>query len=619
MKEFISNKLRKIENEKARKSFLIYSFSALGMLTSGGLGFIGLLEHKINLYLFLLFSLFSLAIANMIYFFLRKNVTISSYIIVISFFIMSILIFTIIGVDNSGVLWYYVFSGLAILLTGSKNGIFYILLLSVFTVFFHINPFNFLIINYSNAFIVRFFITYTLVNSFILIFEYTRIQAHSSYMNTLKIVNEKNDELTKTQIEIKQQNEELKVISEILNNEKNNVEIKNQQLLVAYDELFRNEQKLNMIFETATEGIGTINKNAVFTFANSSFAALLGYSATDFYEMNYFEILAEPNKANTENFKKLLTGEIGILNTENLYLRKDGTTFWAKLSAKALKNKKGEIEEITGIITDIDTIKKSELKIKGINEKITSSINYACNIQNALLPSIEFINQLFPHNFIFNQPRDIVSGDFYFAKIIKNSIFLAVADCTGHGVPGAMMSMLGISQLNEILSNSEIKNSAQVLNELRIRIKNALQQTGAKNEQQDGMDISFIEYNFENNMISFAGGNSPMLLFRNNNLIEIKGDKMPIGIYRNEIPFTNHDIKVYSNDKLYFFTDGFHSQFGGPKNEKYRTTRFKELLSVIQNMPLPEQKLIIEKEFNEWKGTGAQTDDVLVIGIMINE
>jgi len=383
----------------------------------------------------------------------------------------------------------------------------------------------------------------------------------------------------------------------------------------AYQTINANEQKLSVIFETANEGIGLVDTKGNFTFANNSLSKILGYTPEELIKINYFKLIPETNN---DNFKKLVSGEIEFISIENQYIRKDGTKVWGKLSAKCIKNEKNEIESVVGIITDIENIKQNELRIKNASRKVTSSINYASKIQQALLPANERINELFPQNFILYKPRDIVSGDFYFTKKIKNYLVLAVADCTGHGVPGAMMSMLGISFLNEIVRQKNVKNSAQILEQLRENIKSSLKQTGGKNEQQDGMDITVIVYDTESNTIDFAGANSPILILRNKKLIEIKGDRMPVGIYHKERPFTNHEIKIKPNDTLYFFSDGYHSQLGGKRYEKFKTKKFKELLSNICELPMDEQKIILENNFNQWKGRYEQTDDVLVVGIKIN-
>jgi serine phosphatase RsbU (regulator of sigma subunit) len=286
------------------------------------------------------------------------------------------------------------------------------------------------------------------------------------------------------------------------------------------------------------------------------------------------------------------------------------------------------------IITQRDEIEiqKQEIEIK--HKQITASINYAKRIQEAVLPKKAFIELVLHEHFIFFKPRDIVSGDFYFIKQIKNYTLIAAADCTGHGVPGAFMNMLGVALLNELVRNSEIQTPAQLLNELRNQIKSSLQQIGQKTEQQDGMDIAFCSINNETLEMYFAGANNPCWIFRKElkveneldekkllthdfKLITLEADQQPVGIYLKENPFTENKFQLQKDDIIYLFSDGYTSQFGGEKNEKFKTKRFKELLSEICNLPLTEQKQILENKFIEWKGNQEQTDDVLVVSVKI--
>ncbi len=254
-------------------------------------------------------------------------------------------------------------------------------------------------------------------------------------------------------------------------------------------------------------------------------------------------------------------------------------------------------------------------------ENIGSSISYASKIQKAILPQIEIFNNFFADNFIFFKPRDVVSGDFYFIKKINNHFVIAAADCTGHGIPGAFMSVLGISLLNEIVAKREITSTSQVLNELRTQIKISLQQSGEKGEQQDGMDIAFCAINIETQQLHFAGAYNPCWIFRNENkqntLIELPADRMPVGVFIKEKDFSEQIFQLQKGDNLYLFSDGYSSQFGGNNDSKYNKKRMKEFLQSISSKPMNEQKELLELDFNNWKGNNEQTDDILLIGIKI--
>ncbi|MFO7656711.1 MAG: two-component regulator propeller domain-containing protein [Bacteroidales bacterium] len=263
-------------------------------------------------------------------------------------------------------------------------------------------------------------------------------------------------------------------------------------------------------------------------------------------------------------------------------------------------------------------IEKQRDHIEQQNKEITSSIMYAQRIQSAVLPAEEYINRLLPQHFILFKPRDIVSGDFYWVTEKDNKVFLVVADCTGHGVPGAFMSMLGVSLLNEIVNNKNRLTACEILNMLRKNVKKTLSQKGRMDETKDGMDMVLCIFDFQKPEAQFAGAYNPLWLIRNDELIIIKGDKMPIGIYvGNEKLFTCNDIPLQKDDMLYMFSDGYADQFGGPEEKKFKSGALKELLFEIHKKPLSEQKEILEKTHESWKGELQQIDDIMVVGVRI--
>ena len=271
-----------------------------------------------------------------------------------------------------------------------------------------------------------------------------------------------------------------------------------------------------------------------------------------------------------------------------------------------------------------DIVTNHRDKIALQNQKITDSIQYALRIQQALLPPEEFFTEIFSDHFLFNQPKDIVSGDFYWLKSFSDKIFIAVADSTGHGVPGAFMSLLGISFLNEIVSNPNNVSAAGILNKLRNHLKKSLNQKGNKTEARDGVDIALCIIDKSTNEIQFAGAYNPLIIIKDvkkkyhDNLIELKGDKMPIGLhFKEKDSFTNHIIKINSSDKFYLFTDGYIDQFGGLHGRKFLLNKFKELLLEIHNLPMAEQKIKLLKTYEDWKENREQIDDILILGFSI--
>jgi serine phosphatase RsbU (regulator of sigma subunit) len=259
----------------------------------------------------------------------------------------------------------------------------------------------------------------------------------------------------------------------------------------------------------------------------------------------------------------------------------------------------------------ISNLQKDELVFQ--KKQITDSIQYAKSMQNGLLPEMKMVKRVLPNHFIFYKPKDIVSGDFYWVKKVNDVILIAAADCTGHGVPGAFMSVLGISLLNEIVRRKEIKKANQTLEVLRYDLKESLNQTEGDYTNNSGMDIAFCAINHKKKVIEYAGANTPLYLIRDNKLIEYKPTRNPIGITPIEIPFQNNEIEFEPGDIFYLFSDGFIDQFGGDDGKKYRTRRFKHLLLEIHNKPLEIQKDLLELNLKTWMGRkNEQVDDIMV-------
>jgi serine phosphatase RsbU (regulator of sigma subunit) len=250
-------------------------------------------------------------------------------------------------------------------------------------------------------------------------------------------------------------------------------------------------------------------------------------------------------------------------------------------------------------------------------KEITDSIQYAQRIQNIILPSPNLLKLYLPEYFVLFKPRDIVSGDFFWITGKDEKIILTAADSTGHGVPGAFMSLLGITYLNEITSQSAILSAGQILDELRKSIIKALDQKGVSGENKDGMDMALCIFDFKNMELQFAGANNPLYILRNNEILETKGDKMPVAIHERMQEFANHTIRFEKGDVLYMFSDGYEDQFGGPKGKKFMAKALKQLLLSVGNLSMKEQKAEIERNFEEWKGDLDQMDDVLMIGVKI--
>ena len=283
-----------------------------------------------------------------------------------------------------------------------------------------------------------------------------------------------------------------------------------------------------------------------------------------------------------------------------------------------------------------DLVEQQRDQLSKVFKEVSQSIDYAKRIQDTTLPNSQYLKENFSDFFIYFNPRDIVSGDFYWWAEVEEEIVIAVADCTGHGVPGAIMSMLGMSLLKEIIVKEYITHPGVILRRLRKEIINTLQQKGKIGEQKDGMDISLISFNKTTNVLRYAGANNPLYLITNNVLkeksdkiiqldistneksfYEIKADKMPIAIYERMGKFTTHEISLSKGDILYLFSDGFPDQFGGPKGKKFKHKPFKKLLLQNTHLSMNEQHKLLSETLNTWKGDLEQVDDIVLMGIKI--
>jgi len=270
------------------------------------------------------------------------------------------------------------------------------------------------------------------------------------------------------------------------------------------------------------------------------------------------------------------------------------------------------------LLTQHDVIIKQKDEIAMQKQEITDSIQYAQRIQKAMLPQDDELDEALHEYFTLYIPRDIVSGDYYWMRRFDNRIIVVAADCTGHGVPGAFMSMLGVSFLNEITGKNSHLHANEILNQLRDMVIASLHQTGKKNEAKDGMDLSLYIIDYDKMELEFSGAFNPLYRIRDGELTEFKANKMPIAIFVKMKPFENQVIQIEKGDVFYNFSDGFVDQFGGPKGRKYLSKRFKKLLLDVHQHPLSTQQKILNREIQGWIGMDhQQVDDVLVIGVKV--
>ena len=276
---------------------------------------------------------------------------------------------------------------------------------------------------------------------------------------------------------------------------------------------------------------------------------------------------------------------------------------------KKIKNLLNEKEET---LLKIEC-QRAELEFK--NKGITDSLIYAQRIQEALLPSEDYFKKFFRESFIFYKPKDIVSGDFFWIDENEGKIFIAAADCTGHGVPGALMSMIGHELLDKIINTDKILQPAKVLQIMSKGLEKIFsREKNVGTIIHDGMDIAICVVDIRKRKIQFSGAFLPLYIIRDNRLIELKGDKHALGMIPEGVCYTNNEMDLMEDDMLYLFSDGYVDQFGGSENKKFMYRRFRYLLMTIYRFPVDDQKSILEDNITTWMGNTPQIDDILVMG-----
>jgi PAS domain S-box-containing protein len=278
-----------------------------------------------------------------------------------------------------------------------------------------------------------------------------------------------------------------------------------------------------------------------------------------------------------------------------------------------------ELETILFVGHDITEAKQIEHEIQDKNRKIEDSINYAQRIQSSILPDIRAVREYLPKSFIYYKPRDVVSGDFPWFFKRGNDIYIAAVDCTGHGVPGALLSFVGYFLLNNIVDRDQKITAAEVCDLLHFGVRKTLKQESEEAEARDGMDIAFCKVNYFDHEVQFAGAHRPLYLLRKGELLEYKGDRKAIGGIphkkQEEENFTNYSIPYKRGDKFFFFSDGLPDQLGGPEGKKYSPKRIRDLILENKDLPIEKYSNLFTDDFEIWKGEGKQIDDVLLIGI----
>ncbi len=368
--------------------------------------------------------------------------------------------------------------------------------------------------------------------------------------------------------------------------------------------------------------IVVLNNDGSIDYVSKSAKALLGYQSQDIIGHNWWEITRfskpEGEQVKLKILSMLKKDERNQIFEHELKTSSGGKK-WIRWNVSFLNE-----SQLIGLGYDITETKAKEKRLEETNKQlieqnkdIKDSLYYAQRIQQSILQSPQMLNTFFNESFLLYKPKDIVSGDYYWFHENEHYKFVAAIDCTGHGVPGAMMSMVANSIFKEVFINQKITDPSMILSGLDTELDKSIN-VNQDATFNDGMDVAIIRIDKTTNELVFSGAFRNILITQNNTLTEIKGSRYPIGFYSGITKvFENTTLQLQPNDCVYLYTDGFIDQFGGERNKKLNKTNFKELLTTIADMTLEEQEAFLEYSFNNWKQDNEQTDDVLVIGVKV--
>lgn len=420
------------------------------------------------------------------------------------------------------------------------------------------------------------------------------------------------------------------------------------------EKLRKSEEKYKDLFFRSQDAIYISTKSGKFIDINPAGLKMFGYKKEDLKTMSVLDLYLNPKD------RLLLVNRLdqdGEISDYEVMLKKKSSRepLICLLNTLSIRDNKGEIIAYQGIIRNITARKRAEQDLKKSlerldkankklrelnvnletkvkertqelieekelvdkqNREITQSINYAKRIQISILPDTNTIRTNLPNSFIYYKPKDIVSGDFYWFQSFKTKVILAIVDCTGHGVPGAFMSIIGHTQLNQVIVENGIYEPSVILQELDKKVRTSLNQFKNNSGANDGMELGILSIDFETYKVEFAGAMRPLYYVKKDKLHIIKGDKYSIGGFSTFAKkFNCHSIPIDKNDSFYIFSDGYPDQFGGPLGKKFKTSNVEKMLSAIHSLSMNEQLKIVEETHNSWRGEEEQVDDILMAGI----
>lgn len=439
--------------------------------------------------------------------------------------------------------------------------------------------------------IVRFLLILSLFSSILIIF---------LFYNRARLKQNANQLLSKQNKEIKQKNEEIESQAEYLST------------------LNKELEKLSIVASKTDNAIMILDSKTNIEWVNEGFTRMYGYTLQEARENKNKGFIGSLSNLNVKDIVNIWYGDKKTISIEALNKTKSGDEIWSQSTITPITDNNRNVQYLVVIESDITALKKAGEEITRKSNELMSSIEYAQKIQQSFMPKTKNLQHLFKEHFVFHRPKDVVSGDFYWYAEVDKKLVFASADCTGHGVPGAFMSLIGINFLHQIIANEKTTNPDLILDRLRKNVSSSLNKFDGETITRDGMDISIITFDENMKKIQFSGAMSTMYIMRNKEIIEFSGDKKPIGFdeFMHE-KYTLHNFDLKENDIIYMFTDGFPDQFGGKKNKKFKYSNFKELFRQIAHHPLNYQLELISNTYVEWKGINEQVDDILIIGLKI--
>ena len=462
----------------------------------------------------------------------------------------------------------------------------------------------------------------------------------------LKAANQKLEQMVEERtFEIKQQRDEIVTQNEEITQQ--NEEIKAQAEYLS--ELNKELEKLSIVASETDNAILIMDREGNFEWVNESLTRQYGYTLTDYIHEKGGNILQASGSPEIKALFKECVDEKKPVTYKSATNTREGKKIWTQTTLTPILDEKNEIKKVVAIDTDITELKNAEEEIQQQNEEIrqqneeiqaaseqlritntkleqshkliTSSITYAKHIQEAILPPARTINKMLPESFVFFKPRDIVSGDFYWFGELNDKLLIAVADCTGHGVPGAFMSMIGNTLISEIVNKNKISVPSKILAKLNEGVISSLHQDEDNIDTQfDGMDMSICSIDKKSKKIQLAGANQNMYVIDEGEMKICEGDIFSIGgIFwkRDKVTFTNHTFHYKEGLTIYLMSDGFNDQFGGRDNSKFMEKRMKKLILESWQLPMKEQLKKFNTTFELWKGNKRQIDDVIVVGFRL--